>query len=171
MPERRTLERAKRAKAQGKSASTQAGEFIKEQIQHVREGRHGVRSTQQAIAIGLSEARRAGVKLAAPKAGKASEETRKRAQQDLQKGEQLVARKSVRRSQASETALKKESRAGVSKAALAAHAKAAAKRRTFADRSAAARQAAQTKGAAGRSAAAKKAALTRAANRRAQQGA
>ncbi|KAG1172209.1 hypothetical protein G6F35_016897 [Rhizopus arrhizus] len=70
MPERKTLERAKRDKRQGKSASTQAGEFVREEIDHVREGKHGVRSTKQAIAIGLSEARRAGVKTPArPKRG------------------------------------------------------------------------------------------------------
>ncbi|HYY28288.1 MAG TPA: DUF6496 domain-containing protein [Chthoniobacterales bacterium] len=66
MPERKTIERARQAENQGKSASTQAGEFVREEIEHIRQGRHGARSTKQAIAIGLSKARRAGVKLAPP---------------------------------------------------------------------------------------------------------
>lgn len=76
MPEKETLERAEEDKREGKAPSTQAGEFVKEEVQHVREGRHGARSTKQAIAIGLSKARRAGVNLAAPKKGKASKKTR-----------------------------------------------------------------------------------------------
>ena len=76
MPERKTLERAAKDKREGKSASTQAGEFVREEIDHVREGKHGARSTRQAIAIGLSKARRAGVRLPAPGAGKASARTR-----------------------------------------------------------------------------------------------
>ena len=64
MPEKATLRRAQRDKRQGKSASTQAGEFVREELHHVREGKHGARSAKQAIAIGLSKARRAGVKLA-----------------------------------------------------------------------------------------------------------
>lgn len=141
MPERKTLERARRDKRQGKSASTQAGEFVREEIEHVREGKHGVRSTKQAIAIGLSQARRAGVK--------------------------LPASKSATRARATTTALKKESAKPVSRAALSRQASKTASRRTAADRSAAARKAAATKGAAGRSAAAKKAARTRAANKQA----
>ena len=167
MPERKTIEKAKQDKRQGKSASTQAGEFVKKQIHHVREGRHGVRSTKQAIAIGLSEARRAGVDLPAPKAGQASTKTRAKAQQDVRKGDEPTGKKSATRSRASKTALKREGKSGASKSALAAHAKTAAKRHTAADRSAAAKKAARTKGAAGRSAAAKKAARTRAANRHA----
>lgn len=81
MPERKTLERAARDKRQGKSASTQAGEFIREEIEHVRAGKHGVRSTKQAVAIGLSKARRAGVKLPAPK--HASAAVKRKAEQDL----------------------------------------------------------------------------------------
>lgn len=75
MPEKETLERAKNDKREGKAASTQAGEFVREEIAHVRQGKHGARSPKQAIAIGLSKARRAGVKLAPPKKGKASKET------------------------------------------------------------------------------------------------
>src|SRR5690349_20982837 len=77
MPDRKTLERAAKDKRQGKAASTQAGEFVREEIEHIREGKHGARSTEQAIAIGLSKARRAGVKLPPPKKGKTSEGTRK----------------------------------------------------------------------------------------------
>ena len=72
MPERETMERAKQDKAEGKAASTQAGEFVKEEMDHIREGKHGARSTKQAIAIGLSKARRAGVKLKPPAEGKTS---------------------------------------------------------------------------------------------------
>src|SRR5258708_9098562 len=79
MPDRETLERAREDAREGKSASTQAGEFVREEMHHIREGKHGARSTQQAIAIGLSKARRAGVKLKAPK-GSAS--LRKKASQD-----------------------------------------------------------------------------------------
>ena len=69
MPEKETLERARRDEHEGKSPSTQAGEFVKEEMDHIREGKHGARSTKQAIAIGLSKARRAGVKLPPPKQG------------------------------------------------------------------------------------------------------
>jgi hypothetical protein len=79
MPEKETLKRAKEDKREGKAASTQAGEFVKEEIDHIHEDKHGARSTEQAIAIGLSKARRAGVKLSPPKKGKASEQTRRQA--------------------------------------------------------------------------------------------
>lgn len=85
------MERAEQDKREGKSASTQAGEFIREEIHQIREGKHGARSTRQAIAIGLSEARRAGVKLAPPKKGTTSEETRRKAEADLKKGAQARA--------------------------------------------------------------------------------
>ncbi len=87
MPERSTLARARKDKREGKAASTQAGEFVREEIDHVREGRHGARSAKQAIAIGLSKARRAGVALPPPKKGRASEATRKRAADDEKAGE------------------------------------------------------------------------------------
>src|SRR6185436_12382419 len=83
VPEKRTLEAARRDKRAGKSASTQAGEFVREEMEHIREGKHGARSAKQAIAIGLSKARRAGVKLKAPKKGQASEETRRSAEREL----------------------------------------------------------------------------------------
>ncbi|MDQ6216656.1 DUF6496 domain-containing protein, partial [Achromobacter insolitus] len=105
MPERKTLERAARDKRQGKSASTQAGEFVREEIEHVREGKHGVRSTKQAIAIGLSKARRAGVDLPTPK--KASAATKRKAKQDSKAAEDGHA-KSTKRAKATTTALKKE---------------------------------------------------------------
>jgi len=168
MPEKKTVAAAKKDKRAGKSASTQAGEFVKEQIEHVREGKHGVRSTKQAIAIGLSEARRSGVKLEAPSKQSASEKTRKKAKTDLKRGEQPTARKSPTRARASARALKREGAAPASGVALSHHAKRTASSRTAADRSASARKGAATKGAAGRSEAAKKAARTRAANRAAQ---
>ena len=70
MPEKKTLERARKDKAEGKAPSTQAGEFVREEIDHIREGKHGARSARQAIAIGLSKARRAGVDLSAAQTGK-----------------------------------------------------------------------------------------------------
>ena len=164
MPERKTLERAARDKRQGKSASTQAGEFVREEIEHVREGKHGVRSTKQAIAIGLSQARRAGVALPTPK--KASAATKRRAKQDSDAAHDGHA-KSTKRAKATTTALKKESAKPATRTALSRQASASASKRSAAARSAAAKKAAATKGAAGRSAAAKKAARTRAANQRA----
>lgn len=164
MPERKTLERAARDKRQGKSASTQAGEFVREEIDHVREGKHGVRSSKQAIAIGLSKARRAGVKLPAPK--KASAATKRKAEQDSHAAHDGHT-KSATRAHATTKALKKESAKPASRAALSRNASKTAAKRTAADRSAAAKKAAATKGAAARSAAAKKAARTRAANKRA----
>ncbi|HJV94163.1 MAG TPA: DUF6496 domain-containing protein, partial [Azonexus sp.] len=86
MPERKTIERARKDKREGTSASTQAGEFVREEIHHIREGKHGARSAKQAIAIGLSKARRAGVKLPPPKPGTTSQETRRKAEHDLEKG-------------------------------------------------------------------------------------
>ncbi|MFT0167653.1 DUF6496 domain-containing protein [Paraburkholderia mimosarum] len=173
MPERKVIERARADKRAGKSPSTQAGEFVKDEIDRVRAGKHGVRSAKQAIAIGLSKARRAGVDLKPPAKGKTSEATRKKAQQDTAKGQgnQKASASTESRSKRSRTTtavLKRESRQGASSEAMSAQSKEAAARRPAASRSAAAKKAAQTKGAAGRSAAAKKAAQTRAA--RARQG-
>ena len=100
MPERETLERARRDKREGKAASTQAGEFVREEIEHVREGKHGARSTKQAIAIGLSKARRAGVKLPAPKKGTVAKTTREKAEQDNAAGQQGKRKVSSTRSRA-----------------------------------------------------------------------
>src|SRR5256886_5041682 len=86
MPEEETIERAREDKEEGKAPSTQAGEFVREEMEHIREGKHGARSTKQAIAIGLSKARRAGVKLPPPKKGKATKRTRQQAKRDLAKG-------------------------------------------------------------------------------------
>src|SRR5436309_14924446 len=93
MPEQETLERAREDAAEGKSPSTQAGEFVREEIHHVREGKHGARSTKQAIAIGLSKARRAGVDLAPPAQGDAPERTRKSAQRDYARGHRSEERR------------------------------------------------------------------------------
>jgi hypothetical protein len=127
MPEKKTLEQARQDKREGKAPSTQAGEFVREEMDHIREGKHGARSTKQAIAIGLSKARRAGVKLAPPKAGTASESTRKQAKRDLAKGSSGGTRKtSAKRSAATTRALKREGHSAASKQALSKQAKSAA---------------------------------------------
>ncbi len=160
MPEKNTIEKARRDKREGKSASTQAGEFVKEEIDNIREGEHGARSAKQAIAIGLSKARRAGVKLKPPGRGKASAKTRKAAVQAYKRGQEHKP-VSRTRSRAILKALKKESATAASHAALSRQAASAARKRGASERSAAARKAARTKGKRGRVAAAKKAARTR----------
>jgi hypothetical protein len=159
MPEKETIKRARRDKRQGKSASTQAGEFVREEMHHIREGKHGARSTKQAIAIGLSKARRAGVALPASKTS--SRRTRKQAARDTAKG-RSHAKPSPRRSRAMQKRLKKEGHAAASHSALSRQAKSSAKKRGHADLSRAARKAARTKGPAVRHQAARKAARTRA---------
>jgi len=129
MPEKKTLENAKRDLRQGKSPSTAAGEFVKEEIEHVREGKHGARSTKQAIAIGLSKARRAGVPLPAPKRGKTSQSTRQAAQRDLETGQGKRKVPSRKRSRAALRALKREPQQAASPAALSRQAKSVAARR------------------------------------------
>src|ERR1041384_6106818 len=143
MPDKETLERAKEDQDEGKAPSTQAGEFVREEIEHVREGKHGARSAKQAIAMGLSKARRAGVELKAPKKG--SKETRKQAARDLKKGKKRSAKKSAKRSRASSRALKGEGHSAASKLALSRQARGAAKKRSAASRSRAARKAARTR--------------------------
>ena len=128
MPEKATIERARRDKRAGKSASTQAGEFVREEIHHVRKGKHGARSPQQAIAIGLSKARRAGVKLPPPKEGQTSEETRRNAQRALRRAG-VGGRPSAKRSRAVHSTLRLEGRSAASRTALARHAHRAVKRR------------------------------------------
>ena len=146
MPEKRTVERARRDARQGKAPSTQAGEFVREEIHHVREGKHGARSTEQAIAIGLSKARRAGVKLPAPKKGRARAATRKQAARDTRKGQHHHASKpSSSRSRAVSRMLKRERHGAASRRALAAHAKRSARKRSAAERSRAAKRAARTR--------------------------
>jgi hypothetical protein len=88
MPEKKTIERARADKEAGKSASTQAGEFVREEMHHIKEGRHGAKSPQQAVAIGLSKARRAGVDLPPPEEGEAKESTRRKAERDLEVGQE-----------------------------------------------------------------------------------
>ena len=147
MPDKATLRRAAADKRAGKSASTQAGEFVREEMDHIREGKHGARSTRQAIAIGLSKARRAGVDLKPPANGKTSPGTRKKAERDYARGHGAPARRAstAKRARASENALKRESRAPASSAALARQAHSAAARRSPGARSAAARKASRTR--------------------------
>src|SRR6476661_8757804 len=129
MPEEETLDRAREDKREGKSPSTQAGEFVREEMEHIREGKHGARSPEQAIAIGLSKARRAGVKLPPPKRGKSR--TKRQAKRDLAKGRSGRRKKpSRKRSRATKRALKRESRRSASKKVLSRHAKHAAARRS-----------------------------------------
>src|SRR5262245_10847605 len=142
MPERETMERAKRDLRRGRSASTAAGEFVREEMHHIREGKHGARSAKQAIAIGLSKARRAGVPLGAPKTG--SRRTKRQAARDLARGRHHKP-PSRKRSRPTLRALKHEPRRAASHRALAAHATSAAARRTHAARSASARKAARTR--------------------------
>lgn len=168
MPEKKTIERARRDKREGKAPSTQAGEFVREEIEHIRKGEHGARSAAQAIAIGLSKARRAGVKLPPPAKGEASEQTRRSAKRALEAGAKPQAKVSAKRSRATLAALQREGKAAASETALARHAKAAARERTASERSAAARKAADTKGPSERSEAARKAARTRARNQSAR---
>src|SRR5512146_2198411 len=168
MPEKRTLERAKEDKRKGKSPSTQAGEFVREEMDHIREGKHGAASTKQAIAIGLSKARRSGVKLAAPKKGKTSARTRKQAERDLKKGQTKRNRKpSSRRSRAVSGALKRTGRSAASRSILSRPASTAAQRRGSVSRRQAARKAVRTKRRVGLlKSAARKAARTRTRHRR-----
>jgi len=162
MPEKQTMKTARRAKREGKAPSTQAGEFVREEIHHIREGKHGARSTKQAIAIGLSKARRAGVKLAPPRKGKVSESTRRNAERDYQASHKKKSPSSGRRSKARQRALKREGHSAASPRTLQKQARSAARRRSRASRSEAARRAARTKGGRGRSMGARKAARTRA---------
>jgi hypothetical protein len=166
MPEKETVERAHEDAREGKSPSTQAGEFVREEMHHIREGKHGAASTKQAIAIGLSKARRAGVKLRPPRRGKASARTRKQASRDYRKGQSGSHRGTSRtRSRAVRSALKRKGRSAASQRALAKQARSTARRRGAAARHRSAMKAVRTKGARGRSQAARKAARTRASSR------
>ena len=152
MPEKSTVQKAKEDLHEGKSPSTAAGEFVHEEIKHVREGKHGARSPRQAIAIGLSKARRAGIPLKPPRRGRASAGTRKRAARDYRRGRSSTSHKpSARRSRAAEGALRREPRSSASRSALSRQTRGAARRRSHASRSRAARRAASTRwGRAGR---------------------
>jgi len=148
MPEKSTLEKAKEDLREGKSPSTAAGEFVHEEIEHVREGKHGARSPQQAIAIGLSKARRACIPLKPPRRGRTSAGTRKRAARDYRRGRTSPGRKpSARRSRATENALKREPHSSASRSALSRQTRSAARRRSRASKSRAAHRAASTRSA------------------------
>ncbi len=130
MPDENTIERARQDEREGKAPSTQAGEFVREEMEHIREGKHGARSTKQAIAIGLSKARRDGVKLPPPAPGTTSEKTRRSAERSYRAGQSGRKRKpSKTRSRAVRGALKREGRGAASKQALSRQARSAARRR------------------------------------------
>ena len=146
MPEKETIERAREDEREGKAPTTQAGEFVREEMEHIREGKHGARSTKQAIAIGLSKARRAGVDLPPPKKGTVPRKTRRQAKRDLKKGRGRGRKTTSRtRSRATTKALKRESRSAASKKALSRQARSASRGRSRAQRSAAARKAVRTR--------------------------
>jgi len=146
MPEKETLQRAEEDAREGKSPSTQAGEFVREEIHHIREGKRGAESTKQVIAIGLSKARREGVKLAAPKPGKASSKVRKQAERDLEKGESSNRREpSGKRSRAISKMLKRKGRSAVSTASLSRQGRSSSARRGKTARKQAAQKAARTR--------------------------
>ncbi len=164
MPEKETLERAEEDKREGKAPSTQAGEFVKEEMDHIREGKHGAASTKQAIAIGLSKARTRW-------SGSATAEEGAHLGEDAQVGGERLSQGTQQRAQEEaveqafasdrECALKRQPHKAASKKALSRQAKQAANRRGSASRKKAAQKAVRTKGAAGRKRAAKKAAATR----------
>jgi len=164
MPEddEQAAEKAREDEREGKSPSTQAGEFVREEMHHIREGKHGARSPQQAIAIGLSKARRAGVKL--PPGG-GSADTRRKAERDLAKGRSRSRRRpSPTRSRATHGALEREGHEAASSKSLARQAKRSARERGPAARKQAAQKAVRTKGHTSLQRAARKAARTRAAS-------
>jgi hypothetical protein len=144
MPDKDTLRRARQDAEEGKSPSTQAGEFIREEIEHVREGKHGARSAKQAIAIGLSKARRAGVKLPPPDPSKTSQQTVRKAREDSAAASK-PHQPAKKRSRATMAALKREKSTSASSEALSKQARTAASRRTKRDRSAAAKKASATR--------------------------
>jgi hypothetical protein len=150
MPEKDVIERAHRDAEAGKSPSTQAGEFVREEIEHVREGKHGARSPKQAIAIGLSKARRAGIDLPPPKKSSSSQKVRRQAQRDLSKGRTGSRKTSASRSRATFNALRGESKRSASHAALSRQAKTSARKRGAIARHRAANSAVRTKKRTGR---------------------
>jgi len=145
MPEKETIERAREDAREGKSPSTQAGEFVREEMHHIREGKHGAASSKQAIAIGLSKARRAGVKLEPPRKGQSTETTQK-AERDYQEGQSHSPRKpSARRSRATSQALKRKGHSAASRVALSRQARASARKRGSTPRPNAAVKASRTR--------------------------
>jgi hypothetical protein len=162
MPEQEVIDRVKRDKEEGKAPSTQAGEFVREEMHHIREGKHGAANTKQAIAIGLSKARRAGVELPQPSEGSTSERTRKQAQRDSRKAAQRNRRATSRtRSRAVPSALKREGHSAASPANLSHQVKSVARRRGSGARKAAARRAVRTKALSGLRRSARKGASSR----------
>jgi len=131
MPETSTIQRAKEDLRQGKSPTTAAGEFVHEEIEHIRQGKHGARSSKQAIAIGLSKARRAGVPLKPPRRGQTSEKTRESATRAYDAGRKAPHGKpaSSKRSRATSAALKREGHKAASKTSLSTQAKSVAHRK------------------------------------------
>jgi hypothetical protein len=159
MPDRETIERAQEDAREGKSPNTQAGEFVREEMHHIREGKHGAASTKQAIAIGLSKARRAGVELQQPSEGKVSKKTRKQAARDTAKGRSgSKSKTSADRSRATSAALKKDGRGAASHASLSRQARSSAKKRGAVARHRAAVNAAATRSKTGSSGGSRKAA-------------
>ncbi len=142
MPEAETIKRARKDRQEGKSASTQAGEFVREEMHHIREGKHGARSAKQAIAIGLSKARRAGVKLGAPRNGSAKTRRQAASGTRASRSHHPVSR---RRSRATLGALRREGRSAASHTSLSRQTRSAARHRSASDRSRAARKAARTR--------------------------
>ncbi len=146
MPDKETIERAREDKREGKSPSTQAGEFVREEIHHIREGKHGAASTKQAVAIGLSKARRAGVKLQAPSKGKTSKDTAKKADRDYRVGHSHTKTKpSATRSRATSRALKKKGHSAASTSALSQQGRTAARKRSASERHDSAMKASRTR--------------------------
>lgn len=147
MPEKETIERASKDAREGKSATTQAGEFVREEMGHIRQGKHGARSTKQAIAIGLSKARRAGVKLPPPKKGKTTERARQSAERELREARETGGnhKPNPRRSAAVTKALQREGKDAASGKALSRQAKTQARQRSAGARSASAKKAARTR--------------------------
>jgi hypothetical protein len=145
MPEKATVKRAKEDLREGKAPTTAAGEFVHEEIEHVRQGKHGARSPQQAIAIGLSKARRAGIPLQPPAPGEAKAKTRKSAERAYRKGQEGAKKPARKYSRIREGVLKKEPRRAASHKSLSEHARKAARRRTSTSRSQSSRRAAATR--------------------------
>jgi hypothetical protein len=130
MPEKENLRRAAKKKREGKAPTTQAGEFVREEMHHIREGKHGARSTKQAIAIGLSKARRAGVQLRPPTKARASEKSRRSAERAYRQGQSgRTPKPSTRRASATLRALKREGKRAASRTALSRHARQTAPRK------------------------------------------
>jgi hypothetical protein len=147
MPDKGTMKRVEEDRRLGKAPSTQAGEFIREEMDHIREGKHGARSAKQAIAIGLSKARRAGIDLPPPKKGTTSERTRQNAERAYERGHDgtPASKRSAKRSRAISNLLKHEGHSAASHEALSKQAHRAARERTTAQRSASAKKAARTR--------------------------